>query len=306
MMRKIVLITGASGFIGRQALPYLVEKGYEVHAVSLQSTIPTEGVTWHHVNLLDADERKELIEQLQPTHVLHFGWIATPGIYWTSPLNAEWRDATIDLLRLSAEAGVKRFVGSGTCAEYDWSIGECDEETTLLKPSTPYGEAKAEAGRAVIAANGAMSTAWGRIFFLYGPHEHSTRLVSSVINALLRNETARCSSGTQIRDFLHVRDVASAFVALLESDFTGAINIASGMPTTIRSVVEEIGKQFAAQHLIDFGALPTPANDPPILTASVEHLHAIGWEPHYTLQTGMTDTIEWWRRLDADFNDVIR
>lgn len=293
-MTRCVLVTGASGFIGRQTLRLLVAKGYDVHAVSLQSMIEIEGVTWHHANLLDANARKALIEKVQPTHVLHFAWIATPGIYWTSPLNAEWLEATIDLLRLCTEAGVMRFVASGTCAEYDWSIGECNEETTPLKPSTPYGEAKVEAGRAVIAAHGAMSTAWGRIFFLYGPHEHPKRLVSSVINALLHNETARCSPGTQVRDFLHIADVASAFVALLESDATGAMNIASGKPTSIRNVVEEIGSQMGKSSLIDCGALPTPPNDPPLLTASVERLHTIGWVPHYTLESGIADTIEWW------------
>jgi nucleoside-diphosphate-sugar epimerase len=293
---KRVLVTGASGFIGRQSLEPLLERGYDVHAVSQHSEVGVDGVTWHHADLLNSLERKKVMDEVQPTHVLHFAWIATPGIYWTSPLNADWKDATLDLLRLSQQAGVERFVGSGTCAEYDWDVGYCDEEKTPLKPTTPYGIAKAATGRAVVEANGEMSTAWGRIFFLYGPHENPKRLVSSVILSLLKGEPAKCTHGKQIRDFLHVRDVGSAFVALLESEVTGAVNIASGIPVTIREIVESIGRQIGRPELIELGTFASAGNDPAALPASADRLiKEVGWSPAFDLEGGIADTIEWWR-----------
>ena len=79
-------------------------------------------------------------------------WNVTPGQYWTSPENHAWRTATAALARAFYDAGGRRFVGAGTCAEYDWSGGLCDELTTPLEPATLYGEAKLGAWQEIAEA----------------------------------------------------------------------------------------------------------------------------------------------------------
>src|SRR4029077_12935796 len=108
-------------------------------------------------------------------------------------------------------------------------------------------------------------TAWGRIFHLYGPYEYPSRLVPSVIISLLKDELARCTHGRQVRDFMHVDDVASAFVALLDSDVAGIVNIGSGEPVTIRSLVTRIASTIKAEGRVEFGAISVAPNDPPVL-----------------------------------------
>jgi nucleoside-diphosphate-sugar epimerase len=141
-----------------------------------------------------------------------------------------------------------------------------------------------------------VSSAWGRIFFLYGAHEHPQRLVSSVVNHLLKGERAPCSHGMQLRDFLYVQDVADAFVALLGSEVRGAVNIASGQAVTLKEVVGKIADTLEGNTLVDFGAVPVSPTEPPLLVAEVKRLSGeVGWQPKFTLDEGLEQTIEWWR-----------
>jgi nucleoside-diphosphate-sugar epimerase len=145
------------------------------------------------------------------------------------------------------------------------------------------------------AAQTSLSLAWGRIFFLYGPYEHPSRLVASVIRSLLTGEPARCSHGNQIRDFLHVQDVAGAFVALLESEVTGPVNIASGQPIPLKEVISRLAVQLNQPDLVQLGVIPAPANDPPLLVADTRRLQQeVHWQPEYNLETGLVQTIDWW------------
>ncbi|MEZ4330500.1 MAG: GDP-mannose 4,6-dehydratase [Myxococcota bacterium] len=142
-----------------------------------------------------------------------------------------------------------------------------------------------------------LSAAWGRVFFLYGPREHPDRLVSSVIRSLLRGEPARCSHGRQIRDYLHVQDVADGLVALLDSDLRGAVNVSSGEATTLREIVLTIGRLLDRGDLIQLGALPARANDTALVVGDNARIVAeTGWKPAHDLESGLRQTIEWWQR----------
>jgi len=297
---KRVLITGATGFIGRQCLPLLPAKDYEVHAASIDAPRQDSAAAhWYRVDLLDTRQVADLMKEVQPSHLLHFAWYAVPGKYWTSLENVHWVQASLDLLQAFVLQGGQRAVMAGTCAEYDWDYGYCSERVTPLSPETMYGTYKHALQMMLhaFAKQTDLSAAWGRIFFLYGPHEYSDRLVPSVIRSLLRGEPARCSHGNQVRDFLYVEDVAAAFVALLESEVSGAVNIASGIPITLKEVIYSIADRFNRRDLIQLGAVPSPPNEPGLLVADVQRLREeVKWYPKYGLDEGLDQTIEWWKR----------
>jgi nucleoside-diphosphate-sugar epimerase len=293
-----VLVTGARGFIGRHCLPHLLAAGYEVHAISSQEKPGHSDVIWHQADLLTPGVAGTLLAAVKPSHLLHLAWYAVPGLYWTAAENFLWVRASLELLDAFSHNGGARVVAAGTCAEYDWRYGWCSEAVTPLAPSSPYGKCK-NALRSLLegkSQQAGLSSGWGRVFFLYGPHEHPSRLVSSVIGSLLRKQPALCSSGDQVRDFLHVSDVASAFVAMLSSDIRGTVNIASGRPVAIRDVVLRIGAELGCTELLKLGARPTPPDDPPLLVADVRRLsQELAWRPEIDLETGLSGTIAWWR-----------
>jgi nucleoside-diphosphate-sugar epimerase len=305
-----VLITGAGGFIGRWSAAPLLDKDFEVHAVL--STNPQRniaaalrGSTVHVADLLDESDIDALVKRVVPTHLLHFAWIATPGVYWQSPDNDRWLAASRHLLhRFRAQGGV-RAVMAGSCVEYDWSrVGVCEEQSSPLADEaatqiSPYAAGKLALQRilADFARDAGMSSAWGRIFFQYGPYEHPDRLVPSVIRHLLVNQEALCTHGRQIRSFLHVADVGAAFAALLDSEVQGPVNIGSGEGIALADLIDRIARQIGRSDLVRLGARSAPTDEPPLLLPDIQRLRdEVQWRPRFTLTEGLTDTIHWWRR----------
>jgi nucleoside-diphosphate-sugar epimerase len=301
-----VLLTGASGLIGSHAPAALRERGFEVHALTsgeLREADAESGVAaWHHADLLDPAAAHDLIERVRPTHLLHLAWYAEHGLFWRSIENVRWVEASLRLLRAFAEAQGERAVLVGTCAEYDWSAGgRFTEEASPLAPATLYGTSK-HALRTIAAAmceQQRVELAWGRVFFLFGPHEHPERLVPSVARAVLAGHPAPCSHGRQLRDFLYSADVADAFAALLDSEVSGAVNIGSGEPTSIGELVRSVGAAAGDARLIRLGELPARQEEPAELVADVGRLREeVGWTPRLTLAEGVERTVRWWRERD--------
>lgn len=307
-----VLVTGANGFIGRWSVPPLRTAGFEVHAlVSGKSTraIPAEleGAEVHTADLFDPMAVDALLAALRPTHLLHFAWIATPGIYWTSAENTRWLDAGRHLLDSFCSNGGARAVMAGSCAEYDWARESiCCEATGALAgesegaaPAAPYAACKIAMQKHLqsFGRSHGLSTAWGRIFLSYGPNEYRDRLVPSVICNLLSNREAWCTHGRQIRAFMHVADVGSAFAALLHSGLEGPVNIGSQERISIAALIDCIAAQIGRADLVRLGAKPAAAAEPAMLVPDVRRLRGeLRWNPRFSLHDGVADTIAWWRR----------
>lgn len=300
---KKVIVTGASGFIGKHTIKTLRQQDFEVHAVYSQVQPQINAmVKWYQANLLDVNQIKELFSTIKANYLLHFAWYAVPGKYWQAEENFLWVQSSLEVLRHFYQQGGQRVVMAGTCAEYDWKYGYCSELITPRQPNTAYGickQALQEMLKSYSDIND-LSSAWGSIFFPYGANEHPNRLVSSVIISLLKGKVAKCSHGNQIRDFIYVQDAADAFVALLESDVTGVVNIASGKPIAIKDMVYKIADKIGRSDLIELGAIATNPREPPLLVADISRLSKeVGWLPRFDWDRGLNQAIAWWKKYQS-------
>ena len=300
-----LLITGATGFIGRRALVHLAERGqFEIIACSRSMPIDLpKGVRHESVDLLAPGSPAGLIERTRPTHLLHLAWNAEPGRFWTALDNLDWSAATLSLFRAFVAFGGRRAVMAGTCAEYEWTSPGVLREDAPVRPATLYGVAK-DATRRLASSAGTManvSVAWGRVFWLYGPQEANGRLVSDTCRSLAQGRPIETSEGLQERDFLHVDDVARAFSTALLVDWSGAFNIGSGELVTVRRIVETLATAAGRPDLVRFGARKAPEGEPPRLGADITILRdKIGFSPSIDLDEGLTETLAWWRRAAGD------
>jgi nucleoside-diphosphate-sugar epimerase len=301
------LVTGAGGFIGRSSIAPLKRLGFEVHVVysgtAGHSIAAPEGAFTHVADLLHDSQVDALLARVAPTHLLHFAWIATPGIYWHSPDNFRWLASSQYLLRGFRARGGIRAVMAGSSGEYDWSKASvCSETSSPMADEsaalTPYAAAKIALQKALaqFSRDEKLSSAWGRIFFQFGPHEHPQRLVPTVIRHLLQNQEALCTHGRQIRSFLHVADVGAAFAHLLDSDIQGPVNIGSDERVALADLIDRIAREIGRPDLVRLGARSAPIDEPPLLVPDVHRLRdEVLWRPQLSLSAGLSDTIAWWR-----------
>ena len=299
-----VLLTGATGFIGSHVARLLVHEGCEVHALIRESSnlarIKDIVPLLYPVkcDLLDFDELDTNLRRVQPDLCIHLAWYAVPGKYLKAVENLNLLSASLHLASRLADLGCKRLIGVGTCFEYDTSLGYLSEKSPT-RPHNLYAASKLAVQIALeqFANTSGMAMAWIRLFYQHGPFEDERRLVPSVICSLLRNQIVKATKGEQIRDYLHVEDVAAAIWAVARSDLSGPVNIGSGRPVTVRDIVGKVGAILNRPELIQIGTLPYTASDPMFICANNRLLaENTSWVPRRNLEQGLRQTVEWWQR----------
>lgn len=298
-----IMVTGASGFIGRQCIRNLLNlEGVEIHAVRNKQIVhdPSNVIVWHHADLLVDGAIEKLIETVRPKTLLHLAWYSKHGTVWNSAENVSWTSASLRLVKTFAACGGDRFVMSGTCAEYKGSgvFRECSMET----PASLYGVTK-KACRDILEALCAhlgVSFAWPILFHMYGPYESPSRLIASAINNFLRGEEFHSSDSLQRRDFLYVEDVGAVLSAILLSDVRGAINVGSGETVSLRDLLLLAEKECGAEGRTRFGSRARTMNDPDVLVPDLTRQRVdLGWRPKYDAASGIKATVDWWRARNA-------
>jgi nucleoside-diphosphate-sugar epimerase len=251
-------------------------------------------------DLQDTSALERELVSIRPQVCFHFAWYAVPGLYWQSRENLRSLEASIGLTLRLADLGCKRFVGIGTCAEYEIRA-ERLVESAPTGPKSLYAASKLAFALVLqqVAQAAEMRWLWARVFYQYGPYEDSRRLVPTVVRALLGGEPAVLTTGEQARDFLHVDDVAAAIVVAARSELNGIVNIGSGTATPVAELATTIGALMGRPDLIRLGARPSDPAEPPFVCADPTRLMSTGWRPTYNLQAGLADTIEWFRRQRA-------
>lgn len=268
-MTKVILLTGATGFVGRQVLRTLATRDVRVRVVvrsgkqdqvsrmdNIESLVPTADLFAE-----DAIWWTEVCRDI--TTVIHVAWYAEHGKYMQSAKNLDCLSGTLQMAKGAANAGVQRFVGIGSCSEYDVSGGLLSIDTAL-RPTTPYASAKAAAFMALAQylPQQGIEFAWCRLFYVYGEAEDPRRLVPYLRAKLLAGEVAELTSGNQLRDFLDVAQAGQMIVDIALGNQQGPINVCSGIPTSVRQFAEAIADEYGRRDLLKFGARADNLFDP--------------------------------------------
>lgn len=298
-MEKRVLITGGTGFIGRNVVNELINRGWEVHSLVYPPFAPErKGLVQYEMNLMDSDAVEKFLSEHNFENLIHLAWYVGKGCH-NADANIDWTISTLNLLQNFQKSGGKRFLGAGTISEYEYKYGYLLEDETPTSPQTLYGESKNSVYKIAktFCKNHQIDFKWPRIFNLYGPAEKPQRLMPSVINSCLKCEDVKVSDCLKFQDYLHVEDTARGIVDVFESEIQGAVNICSGKPVQLRAIVNKIAQLTNFKGNILWGAIPAAFGDE-VVVGNNEKLKSTGWEQKYDLETGLKQTIDWWERYN--------
>lgn len=294
-----VLITGASGMVGRAMLDRLASAdGYEITAVTsgrsgiqFPGTVRTVGA-----DLLDPAAPEHLLKAERPQILLHLAWAQDSGDFRASGSNIAWLEASTRLLRAFVANGGERFLFTGTSAEYDDFSGKREEQPEEQMMSL-YGVCKrafSEIMRNYCARCG-IQCVDARLFTIYGEYDrHWFGAIPGTVCALLRDEPVTCLHPNTVRDYVYVRDAAKILEALLGSGFCGVMNVASGLPRTMRDVFGAIARELGKEELVTYQeAAPCESilvGDPGVMK------RALSMSADTPFEVGIRNTVQWWLR----------
>ncbi len=298
-----VFITGATGFVGAALTALLATLDIEVAMLiaptsrfdRLSAVQGIEKVTKIEGRLSNVALWRDKLAAFKPDVCFHLAWYAEPGKYLDSPENVPLLQYSLELLQALIQVGCGQIVIAGTCAEYDTDLGYLREDGPT-KPGTIYAASKLALCTVsqFMAAAAGIHLVWARLFYLYGPYEDQRRLVPALIRTVQRGEHFAATAGQQVRDYLHVADVAAALWTLGAHPANGIFNICSGQPITMRQLMETLANLMERSGLIDFGKVPYRPWEPMFVCGANTKLQQLGWSPRYTLIEGLADTIKWW------------
>jgi len=270
-MTGVLLVTGAGGFIGRHVVRVAQERGLEV------ATVPH---AWRSLN-----ELADAVGTVSINRCLHLAWYAAPADYLVSePSNVRSLTASLEVIELLRTKGCQHLVVAGSSAEYAVQNHPL-RETDRIAPWSVYGAAKHALHvllRSSFTPEG-MSVAWARIFNVTGPGEPTHRLLPATVRSLARGDRMEITDGAQFRDFLHVEDVAAGLLRLSEPGVDGTFNLCSGVPKTLRQVLEGLAERVGQGSLL-FGARRRPQHDAEMVVGDNRALTALGWSPKYDFE----------------------
>lgn len=296
-LKKTLLITGGSGYLGSNLIEILDQATYEIHAVarSAKNVKEIPGVCWHFYDLLKSNNYQIILEKVKPDLLIHLAWKIGHGLNHDSVEQHKlWLEKSKSLITSFYNLGGEKAIISGTCAEYNWEYNFLTENSTPLTPSSDYGQTKVALYKFVkkFCNQNGFLWSWPRIFFSFGPDQNSDSLVPSAISSLREGKIFNASDGIQKFDYLYVKDVVMAIRLLIERDYIGEINICSGEGTSIKDLLNLIGKSMGHTDLIKFGKRSRPKNAPSLIVGNNSKLLKLGWKPEYSLEQGILLTIK--------------
>ena len=300
--RKLVCVSGSTGFLGRAIVLKLNEHGYRVLALSRRPELSQFSKVTSEVTYVSGtiDDWEEAISHVRPDVVISCDWEGVSRELRNKPLQNLNCERISRLGKIAVQVKTKQFLSFGSQAEIAPSIESLDE-SVLESPQNSYGLAKLEALKNLnlIAANSVTKIIWGRIFTIYGPGDTRNSIVTEGITKAISGEEFVIERPSLKWSFLFIDDFTDAIMTIVENeDLSGVINIGNPVATKLELVNEEIFKSLEIKPRYKNVAQKVDLDSGITWIPITETLFNLGWQPQTTFREGISKTVQWWSVKD--------
>jgi nucleoside-diphosphate-sugar epimerase len=285
---------GSNGFLGKSILDAISKDGNEIFTLN-RSSWEEKSLNSFRADILEPSTYVHLIKQINPQILITTAWATTDG-FWHSESNYDYMRATIDLADFALSGNVEHFIGLGSSAELDNTIGSNTAVKIEVKPSTEYGKSKAEAGLRIseMANSYGKNFSWLRIFQAYGRYERESRLIPLVIQSLSNGKKIELQNASKVLDWIHTEDVAGAVNFLLQKSVSGHfLDVGTSEGTSVLEVVEMIATLLGSdKNLIEVPIQESTSQTSRLVCSPESALFRAGWRPRLSLDQGLRKVVQ--------------
>lgn len=279
------MVTGATGFIGKNVLPHLKKMNFEV--VGLYNNSSQAGlkensdIRWEKCDLFDLSRQLKILKKHRPTHLLHLAWDVSPGKFWTSVNNIRWLSVSTELFRNFCESGGSHFICAGSIAEYDWKSRELNEEITPFEPETLYGQCKRNLYWILTHLQKThypeVSIVWPYIGYFFGSGEPVNKLISLLIKKIRNKETISLLPEDTIRSYAHVRHLGKILSELaVLNDKQINLNISANNKVKLKDIVNYIAAHYkVSTNNVTYDNYQSKIYEPPTLNVNTQKMERV-------------------------------
>ena len=306
---KKILVTGASGLLGRHLCEYLSSRGFKVTGTAKMRRGRKPAKPLIDLDVLNREQVAKTIARLKPYAVIHLAGQTVPRKSWEAP-DATFAANTLGTLNvlnaLRLHSPKTRLIFASTAHVYGKTLysGRPATEESVLWPETPYGASKAAAELACVdfSRRFGLDTVIVRPVNFIGPGQSPEFVFADwcrqIALAEKRGKPAALQVGNILmaRDFLHVTDVARALETLiLKGRTAGVYNVSSGKPKPLRGFAEFLVKKSRIPLRIHSTKSRLRRFEPPSISLSSKKLHALGWRPKHSVYDALEEMLAEWR-----------
>jgi UDP-glucose 4-epimerase len=293
-----VVITGASGFIGRRLCSELLERGHTIFSIGRTNIFANteKSDLYSHARYLMGDFLPNEVISFEPEVLVHLAWDGIPD-FSEEKCTDNLRSQILFFKQVENFKQLKKIICAGTCREYGLKKGPCIESDSI-NPDNYFSWAKHAIFQylRILCQQRRLALVWFRIFFVYGPGQRNESLIPTLIRGYALNQEPDIKKPSAANDFIYIDDVVNAFISAIENQNNSEIfNLGSGILVRVSKIADMV------KRVIQYDDLPLKKNPYTRRDDGLENFgmyadisltsRELAWVPKITLLEGVLRTI---------------